>query len=91
MDPGGTPRLLLISTEEGLYGGVFMANTCSEDCIYLLKSVREPLFSPLVVENALEQHLKEAGVAGLWANEGYLELEKLYASIPVTPCVIFHL
>lgn len=47
--PVGPPRPLLISTEEVLYGGVFMANTCSEDCIYLFKSVREPLFSALVV------------------------------------------
>lgn len=60
MDPGGTLRLLLISTEEILSGGVFIANTCSEDSFYLFKSVREPLFSPLVVQmpsNSMEKKL----------------------------------
>lgn len=34
---------LLISTEQIGYGGAFIRNTCSEDCFYLNKSVRDPL------------------------------------------------
>lgn len=90
MDPSGTLCLLLVSTEEILYGGAFIGNTCSEDCFCLFKSVKEPLFSPGCTI-ALKQHGKEAVVAGLRANEGYLELEKLYASIPFPLHVIFHL
>lgn len=41
-------------------------------------TVRDPLFSPCACTNALKPCGKEA--AGLGANEGYLQLEKLYAS-----------
>ena len=71
MDPGGTSGLLLISTEEILCGGAFIDGTCSEDCFYPNKTVRDPPFSPSHT-NALKQHGGEAGVDGLWANKGYL-------------------
>lgn len=88
----GTLHPPLISTEEILHGGVFMANTSSEDCFHLFKSVRGPLFSPPTCVNALQPHKKrEAAVAApLQANGGYLELEKRYASKPFPPHVIFY-
>lgn len=62
------------------------------DCFHLFKSVSRPLFSPPTCVNALQLHKKrEAAVAApLQANEGYLELEKLSASIPFPPRVIFY-
>lgn len=55
------------------------------------KCKRTPLFSPNLCK-CLQLHKKrEAAVAApLQANEGYLELEKLSASIPFPPRVIFY-
>lgn len=59
MDPSGTSRLLLICTEEVLYGAAFIENTCSEDCVYVNKSVRDPSFLPLLVQMPLNSMEKE--------------------------------
>lgn len=80
MDPSGTQGLLLISTQERLSGGAFTGNTCSDDCFCPNRTVRDPFFSCRCT-NALKQHGKEGGAAGLRAKEGYLSLGKLYASV----------
>lgn len=91
MDPGGTPAPPANLHRGGSLWWRFHGKYLQRgQYLSFQKCKRTPLFCPSCA-NALEQHLKEAGVAGLWANEGYLELEKLYASIAVSLCVIFHL
>lgn len=81
MNPSGGPVFLpIISTEEILYGGPFSGNTSMRTVSGFTTCKRSLSFS-FGCTNALKRHGEESGVAGLRANEGYPELEKLYASI----------
>ena len=90
MDSTRIQGLLLISTVEIFIVRAFSENTRSENCFSLNKTVRDPPISHGCT-NVPQQHGKGAGVTGLRANEGYLQLEKLYASIPFPLRAIFHL